>query len=267
MQRTETLYLGKRIRVYPQSNGALLVEFHNPAKRNAMDISMSEEAREVSSQYTDWKPRMVILTGSENVFSAGGDLDFLLELTQMPKEKSAEIMHGFYENFLSLTDVDCPTLAWINGHAVGAGFCVAASCDLRIVSESAKVGVNFVRIGLAPGMGAEYFIGRGLPQAVAAELLFTGKIIPARDLASSGFFNAVLPSAQLTEQVREITEQITANSLKGTSHSAHLLRKPGLTLSEVLAAEARAQGECFKEGQIPEAVDSFRNQKAFRFTV
>ena len=83
-------------------------------------------------------------------------------------------MGRFYQLYLSVRDLPCPTIAAVNGAAIGAGLCVALGCDIRVAARDAKLGLNFTRLGIHPGMGATWTLPRLVGPARAAELLFTG---------------------------------------------------------------------------------------------
>ncbi|RME92261.1 MAG: hypothetical protein D6767_03605, partial [Candidatus Hydrogenedentota bacterium] len=84
MQRKSKLFSGKRIHVFEIEYDSILIELYNPERRNAMDLQMAEEAAQVSSHYQDWDPRCAVLTGAGEAFSAGGDLNLLISLTEKP---------------------------------------------------------------------------------------------------------------------------------------------------------------------------------------
>ena len=101
----------------------------------------------------------MVLTGNGSAFSAGGDLDWIAGRVEDGQAKSGasrthvrDTMRSFYGLFLAVRALPCPTIAAMNGHAIGAGCCVALACDMRIVAREAKLGLNFTRLGLHPGV-------------------------------------------------------------------------------------------------------------------
>ena len=96
-------------------------------------------------------------------------------------------MIRFYKRFLSLRSVGVPVLAAITGHAVGAGACLAASCDVRpAIAPLAKIGFNFVRLGLHPGLASTHFLGLAVGPHRAAQLLLTGDFVSAEKAVEMG---------------------------------------------------------------------------------
>ncbi len=106
---------------------------------------------------SDSSLRAVILTGAGNAFSAGGDLEFLLNRTKSPAPFNVEEMLKFYNRFLCIRSLSIPTIASINGPAIGAGLCLAVACDLRIAAKDAVLSWSFATLGLHPGMAATHF--------------------------------------------------------------------------------------------------------------
>jgi enoyl-CoA hydratase len=160
--------------------GVAILTFNDPERRNAMTQAMGEAFAEcVTELAADPEVRAVILTGAGRAFSAGGDLGMIgsraREGAQRPglgRRGIRDAMRSFYKLFLSVRDLPCPTIAAVNGAAIGAGLCVALACDVRVASGEAKLGLNFTALGLHPGMGATWTLPRLVGPALAAEILF-----------------------------------------------------------------------------------------------
>jgi len=153
----------------------------------------------------------VILTGAGRAFSAGGDLGMIQERADhgasepgRARRSIREAMRSFYQLFLSVREIPCPTLAALNGHAIGAGLCVALACDVRIAAEDAKLGLNFTRLGLHPGMGATWTLPRLVGSARAAELLFSSRILTGAEAAAIGLVSRAVPREQVLPAAREL---------------------------------------------------------------
>ena len=130
-------------------------------------------------------------TGHGNSFAAGADLNWLEERSNTPPAENIEIMKNYYNYFTGLTTLSIPTIAAINGPAVGAGFCVSMFCDIRITSADSKLGANFVKLGINPGMGGTFTMPLKVPSQVAWELLLTGKIMSGMAIWIVEFSNGV----------------------------------------------------------------------------
>lgn len=183
-----------------------------PDKRNAMSAEMTEAFPRAVDQLKHMVDvRAVIVTGAGSSFCAGGDLDFLYtgerEVTTL-RDK----MTGFYPAFLSLLDLDVPTIAAINGPAIGAGLCLALMCDMRVVASDAPMGMTFVRIGMHPGMMATALLARAVTHTWAAELLYTGRIVTGAEALHMGLVNRAVDGERVQAEARALAEQVAANA-------------------------------------------------------
>src|SRR5918998_2124954 len=140
-------------------------------RRNAMTPELGDALRaRVQELRGRGDVRAVVLAGAGGTFSAGGDLQMLERLRKATFDESRTFMLDFYARYLSILDLPMPTVAAVDGAAIGAGLCVALACDLCVVAEDAKLALNFVQLGLHPGMGATWLVPlRAGPQR-AAEL-------------------------------------------------------------------------------------------------
>ena len=119
------------------TDGVATITLNAPERLNAMTVEMGEAFEAAVGELRDLPPtelRAAILTGAGRAFSAGGDLDWLLERHRDSPTNNAKIMRDFYGRFLSLRTLEVPIVAAINGPAIGAGFAVACACDLRVAA-------------------------------------------------------------------------------------------------------------------------------------
>ncbi|MFQ5458817.1 MAG: enoyl-CoA hydratase/isomerase family protein, partial [Myxococcota bacterium] len=136
------------------ADGIATVTLNQPGKRNAMTVQMGEEFLSALAGLKERDDlRVMVLTGAGRAFCAGGSLDMIQARSDGSRDDNKATMISFYTKFLSVLDLPFPTIASINGYAIGAGLCFALACDIRLASEDAKMGMNFVRLGLHPGMG------------------------------------------------------------------------------------------------------------------
>ncbi|MGH2760804.1 MAG: enoyl-CoA hydratase/isomerase family protein [Actinomycetota bacterium] len=183
-----------------------------PEKRNAMSEEMTEAFPRVVDQLKQMKDaRAVIVTGAGAAFCAGGDLDFL-HTGERDVTLLRDKMRSFYPSFSCLLDIDAPTIAAINGPAIGAGLCLALMCDLRVAAADAPLGMTFVRIGLHPGMLATALLARAVTQTWAAELLYTGRILTGAEALHMGLVNRAVTGDRVLPEAQALAEQIASNA-------------------------------------------------------
>jgi enoyl-CoA hydratase len=196
-----------------RAGGIVTLTLNRPDVRNAMGPELTEAfASTVSDLRTDPDVRVVVVTGAGAAFCAGGDLSFI---KPGPDARVAEIrakMRAFYGKFLAVRSLDCPTIAAINGAAVGAGLCLAMACDIRIAAQGAKLSTAFTRLGMHPGMAATYLLTRLVGTARAAELFFTARAIDANEAERLGLVNRVTPAGGALDAARELAAEIAANA-------------------------------------------------------
>lgn len=248
--------------------------FNDPDRRNAMTQAMGEAfSATIADLRSDPDLRAVVLTGAGRSFSAGGDLEMIQgradEGAADPLHATRGIrdaMRSFYKLFLSVRDLPCPSVAALNGAAVGAGLCVALACDVRIASREARLGLNFTLLGLHPGMAATWTLPRLVGPDHAAELLYTGKLIDGEEAARIGMVSRALPADEVLAEARELATRIAAASpLANRGIKQALARSAGATLEDQLSFEATTQAACFASEDVHEGLTAARERRPPRF--
>ena len=248
----------------------VVLTFNRPEQLNAMSQEMGEAfADRVAKLREDASLRAVVLTGSGSAFSAGGDLDMIAEKAEqgraapgLARRPIRDSMRSFYKLFLSLRDLPCPTLAAINGHAIGAGFCVALACDMRIVADRAKLGLNFTKLGLQPGMAATWTLPRLVGPALAAELLYSSRRIGGAEAAQIGLANRCLPADEVLSSALQLAREVSScapTAVRATKRA--LDRSERASLEDQLSFEASEQAICFEGEDVHEGIAAVREKR------
>jgi len=194
-----------------KQDGIVTVTLNRPESLNAMTVDMGDEVTQLVQELKqDQDARVLILTGAGRAFCAGGAKGNLQSRTS--GSSNAEPPKVFYTRFLALRQLEIPTIAAINGHAVGAGFCVALACDMRVAAADAKMGLNFVRLGIHPGMAGTYTTPRIVGMAKACEVIFTGKLYTGEEAYALGLVNRVVPSGKVMDEAFALAREIAANA-------------------------------------------------------
>lgn len=189
------------------------VVLNEPDRRNPMSPAvMSGLDKACDLLEADDQVRVVIVTGAGTAFCAGGDLPYNDEHLQGPVGRQHEFLTRLYRPFLRVLDLPVPTIAAINGAAVGGGLAFAMLCDLRIAAENAKLVTAFAKMGFAPGMGLSYTLERHVGLAMAAELLYTGRTLTGAEAAEIGLVNRAVASEQVANESWTMAEQIADSS-------------------------------------------------------
>lgn len=240
---------------------------NNPQELNAMTPEMGDAIAAMVPQLNA-KPdlRVVLITGAGRAFSAGGNLQFILDHTARDFDTNKREMIEFYSKFLRLRDIEVPTLAVLNGHAIGAGFLIALACDLRYAAAEAKLAANFAKLGLSSGMGGLYWLTKLAGPAVAAELLFTARTFDAAEAQRLGLVNGIAPAAELDTKVKEVVDQIVANApLALKIMKKGVQRAVTATLDEVFDYESGGQAKSFATEDLQEGIRAIQEKRAPKF--
>ena len=252
--------------------GVAIATLSDPDRLNAMTEAMGEAlASAVDDLSQDDSVRVVLLTGAGRAFSAGGDLDLLENMARSAnasrggetRRRHQTFMGRFYRLFLRVRALPQPTLAAVNGPAIGAGCCLALACDLRIAAREAKLGLNFNRLGLHPGMAATWTLPRLVGPALAAELLYTGRILDGTEAERIGLVNRAVPRETLREEALALARSIAEGaplSVRATKRSLALSSLT--TLEEQLDREAHEQALGYESADLIEGLAAARERRA-----
>jgi 2-(1,2-epoxy-1,2-dihydrophenyl)acetyl-CoA isomerase len=237
-----------------------VVTLNRPEVLNAFSIEMREGLAVTFENFArDDDVRVIVITGAGRAFSAGGDIKGWGDLKD--ENRMRTIMEFAHRAVTAITSLEKPVIAMVNGDAVGAGCNLALACDLIVASENARFGEVFVRIGLGPDWGGAYFLPRLIGMAKAKELLFTGKIISAKDALEMGLINSVVPHEELEETVMKLAEKLFQSATKAIGMIKAFLHKAWqMDLKEALEHEAFMQKELLKTTDHKEAVKAFLNK-------
>jgi len=254
-----------------QEAGIVTLSFNRPETRNAMSPAMGDEiVHAVERIRADPSLRVFILTGAGKAFSSGGDLSMIARDTGANADRSAPSMLGspreFYARYLAIRSLPVPTIAAINGHAIGAGLCIALACDLRVAVGDAKMGMTFTKLGIHPGMGATYFLPRLIGTARACELFFTGRIFDATEAQRFGIVNRIAPRAEFDACVQSLAREIAAcGPLAVRMAKKSIYRGAHHSLDEMLDYEALQQGISFTTEDAREGIMAVMEKRPPRF--
>jgi enoyl-CoA hydratase len=174
-------------------------------------------------------------------------------------------MLDFYRSFLCVLDLNVPLVAAINGHAVGAGLCLASACDIRIAADKAKLGFTFTRLGLHPGMGASYFLPRIIGRAAATELMLTARLIDVEKAARVGLVSAVTSSEGILGEAERIAGEIADCGPEATRQLLETVRGGLRELDGHLEREALAQSVNYASAEFKEGVRAAIEKRPAKF--
>ena len=223
------------------------ITLNRPERLNALSPQLTEELGSVIEEVatTGEDVRCVLLTGAGRAFCAGGDTGGMAgggqERDRGGPEGIRRSFRGAQRVILGLHRLEVPTIAMVNGDAVGAGFDLACVCDLRTMAETARFMVAYRRIGLIPGWGGAWLYPRRMGLSKAAEMMFTGDFMSAQEAQQYGFVSRVAPADQLEDVTMELAGKIASGPPISLRLMKQLLYK-GLQMDLETAMQMAATG-------------------------
>lgn len=250
-----------------RDGGVATLTLNRPDVRNAMNVELTDAFVEaVDALRADDQARVVIVTGAGSAFCAGGDLSWIKPGPGADVPAMRTKMREFYPKFLRIRDLDIPTIAAINGPAVGAGLCLAMACDIRYASSDARLSAPFTRLGMHPGMAATYLLTRLLGAAGAADLLFTSRTVDGAEAERIGLVNRAVAADELLTTAKETAAQIAANApipMGMTKRAIYLAERADM--QTMLEYEGMAQPITLGTADLLEGLASVKEKRPPRF--
>ncbi|HJU27546.1 MAG TPA: enoyl-CoA hydratase-related protein [Candidatus Binataceae bacterium] len=263
---------------YDKSDRIATVTYNRPEKMNAWTPRMFEELRAaLTDAQADPEVGAIIVTGAGRAFCAGADMSGLSRLAQGTERIGGagraapgtdNLNPNYRGRFSWMLSIEKPIIAAINGPAVGMGFANSLYCDIRIASERARMGLIFVRRGLAIEFGSSWMLPRIVGIANAIDLAVTGRLVDAQEALRMGLVSKVVAPDELMTTARALASEIaTQCSPLGVAHAKrhvynHLFTDLAAALKdEDESVETMSRSEDFKEG-----INAFLEKRAPRFT-
>ncbi|MHA2609530.1 MAG: enoyl-CoA hydratase/isomerase family protein [bacterium JZ-2024 1] len=255
MQRETTLWEVKE--------GIGWLTINRPEKLNILGRKVLQEIGETAELVEkDKEVKVLVITGAgEKAFVAGADVG---EMWNFSAVEAYDFTRYGQETFLRIEQLTKPTIAAINGYALGGGLELALACHIRLASENARLGLPEINLGILPGWGGVQRLIRLLPKNIALELLLTGEHISAQDAHRLGLVNHVYPAAEFKEKVQEFAKKLASQPpvsvrliLDGVNQGTIGGIKEGLDLDAALisitfATEDKKEGfSAFREKRKP----------------
>jgi len=262
--------MGEAAVSYEVESGIATLTLDRPENRNSMTPEVMAAFREcVARAGADPELRAVVVTGRGSSFCAGADFR-----GASPAEPRGggdlpdyERLYRTYEPFLEVFDLPVPTIAAMNGHAVGGGFGLALVCDLRIANRDARYGANFARLGFHSGMAISHLLPRIIGVPRAADLLFSGRLVTGAEAAAIGLVHEAVAADEVASAARTRAEAIAAcapETVRLLKRS--LYRGAGWDPRSAAREEAFAQAATMRSEDAREGIRALLEKREPRFT-
>ena len=199
-----------------------ILTLNRPEAMNALNDELIREMNQAIDLIAqEDKIRVLIITGGDKVFAAGGDIKAMLKCGPWEAKKYVSPIHKVFNQ---ITELPKPTIAAISGFALGGGVELALTCDFRIAAENSKFGFPEINLGIFPAAGGSQRLPRLIGMSKANELMFTGDTIDAAAALSIGLVNEVVPNEALMERAMKLAGKLAAKpplTIKNLKESMH----------------------------------------------
>jgi enoyl-CoA hydratase len=248
---------------YEVEEGIALVTLRRPEALNALSQDLLRELAEVAEVIAqDPEARVAIFTGEGKAFAAGADLKEIAAIKDPFMAREYALLGQ--QVFSEIAALPIPTIAAINGYALGGGLELALACDLRVAATGARLGLPEVGLGLIPGFGGTQRLPRLIGRGRALDLIFTGRHVTAEEALSMGLVNRVGEDA--LEEARKLAEKILKNAPIALALAKEsVVRGEGLDLAEALEIEADLFGYAAATEDMKEGVRAFLEKRPPNF--
>ncbi|KPK06272.1 MAG: enoyl-CoA hydratase [Betaproteobacteria bacterium SG8_39] len=254
--------------LFERDGDVVTLTLNRPEERNALSTQAQWDEIVACCERVRSDPtvKVVILTGAGSAFSAGGNVKDMRDKKGIAGGTPFEISQGYLGGIqkipLALHALEVPTIAAVNGPAIGAGCDLACMCDIRIASEKARFAESFVKLGIVPGDGGAWLLQRAIGYQRAAELSFTGDTIDAQAALDIGLVAQVVAHDALMDAARALAARIAVNPAPALRMAKRLLRQAQTArLDETLQLSAALQALAHHTPEHDAAVAAFFAQR------
>lgn len=251
-------------------DGAATLVLDDPSSRNALSREMVAELDSALDEIEDRDLRCLQIRGSDGAFSAGGDIDKMVERFEGDvdvEQEIRELSRTTSRLVARVAKFPLPTVARLTGPAYGAGATLAIACDLQLAHPDAVLAFAFERVGLTIDSGTSYLLPRLVGANVAKELVFTGKAVDAEEAADLGLVNRVYGEDEFDERVDELVARIADGPTVALRQDKRLLDEGfEKSIEQAATDEAVAQGIALQSADHAEGVEAFLEDRAPSFS-
>lgn len=253
------------------TRGVAHIRLNRPERLNALTFDVYRQLADTFDSLSEnGDVRAICLSGEGRGFCSGGDVEGIIrELFNKDMTGLLEFTRWTGNLIRSIYEASQPVIAAVNGVAVGAGAVIAAACDLRVVSETARFGYIFPRVGLSGAdMGASWLLPRIVGRGNAAELLLLGDLVDAQTAYRMGLANRLVADGPTSIQLAgEWAAKLASGPAFAHKMTKRMLdQEQGMTLRDALEAEAQAQAICMAHPDFRIAFEANQKKERPQFT-
>jgi enoyl-CoA hydratase len=243
-----------------RSDGVVTLTLNDPDRRNVLSLPLCEAlVAAVAAANVDPEARLLVITGAGPAFCAGAELEDL----EAAANGDTAAVNAVYDSFMAVARSPLPTMAAVNGPAVGAGFNLALACDMRVAAESALFDTRFLSIGLHPGGGHGWMLLRAVGWQTASRLLLCGRSVDGREAETIGLALACVPDGELVATATALGHRLKTVPRELLDRAKRTLRQAAAsTHAEAFAHETAEQLWSLRQPAFADLLAAFRRRRA-----
>lgn len=241
-----------------------VIRLNRPEAMNSLNRDMLLGIEKAVDEVADDPSiEIVVFTGEGRAFAAGADI---AEMSELNEEQAMEYGLLGQRVFLKVEKLEKPTIAAINGFALGGGCELAMACDIRVASERAKFGQPELSLGITPGYSGTQRLPRIVGKAKAIEMILTGEMITAKEALSIGLVNKVVEPDDLREAVLAMATEIIKKAPTAVRHALRAIKEGScMDLEEGNCLEVQLFSKCFRTADQKEGMNAFLEKRPAKF--
>ena len=243
------------------------ITLNRPTAMNSMTLEMFEELEAVFQEVMhDHEIRVLVITGRGRAFSSGADFSLVTYMAKLASDEFIEKLRYLQSVVTLIENMDKVAIAAINGYALGGGLDLALACDLRVAVEGARMGEQYINVGIMPDLGGTQRLPRLVGLAKAKEMIFFGDMIDAREAEKIGLINKVVAEDVFESEITALSRRIA----DGPSVAMGLAKKAinrGLVqdIKNGLELEVYGQNLCMQTEDVQEGITAFQQKRKPEF--
>ena len=250
--------------LYEKKDQVGIITFNRPQVLNALNIGVLKDLDHCLSWISLQEDvKVIILTGHGKAFVAGADIG---QMSALNSDQAKEFSQLGSRVFRKLEEISKPVIAAVNGFALGGGCELALSCDFRIASEKAKFGQPEVSLGIIPGFAGTQRLSRLIGISNAKEMIYTGKMLDAREALSLNLVNDVVAKELLMDRAIELAQAICKNSQSAVAYAKACINQGyEMSFDDASTLESLYFGLCFSTEDQKEGMAAFLEKRKANF--
>lgn len=242
------------------NNNIATLTINRPKSMNALNSDTLTEIGQALDEVKQSNDKILVITGAgPKAFVAGADISEMKDMNSIEASNLSRLAHNSYRKIEELSQF---TIAAVNGYCLGGGLELAASCDMRVVSNKAKFGQPEVTLGVLPGFGGTQRLTRLVGRGKAKEMIALGTMINAEEAYRIGIAEEIAEPEQLMTKVNEIAEQIKKNGLIAVGMAKYVIdRAADLPLDTAIDFETQMWSQTFATADQTEGMTAFLEKR------